>query len=220
MLLAKSRAFTLVELLVAMTIGVIIMGACYTSLRTVLDADEAVGGRCALSQEGRRALDEMAGAMRAALTVGGSGAQFVGEDAERDGLPDDRVTFYTVSDRPARLDEVESDIYEVSFFVVRDEETGEGSLARRKDPGVDDDFNNGGILTQIAMDVVGLDVEYYDGLSWQDEWTPDESTGIPEAMRVSIVLADPASGEQSTVMETTVVVMATGGVSEGDQTSD
>ena len=108
MFLRKSNAFTLVELLVAMTIGVIIMAACYASLKTVLKASDGVSGRCALYQQGRRALDELTWAMRSAVVVGGRGTQFLGEDRREGEFHDDRVTFYTVSDRRARRDRAEN----------------------------------------------------------------------------------------------------------------
>ena len=220
MLRRHCSAFTLVELLVAMTIGVLVMGAGYGGLRTVLSAREQILVRCELHQEGRRALDEIASAVRAARAVGKVDVHLIGRDGEFNDAPDDRLTLYTVTDRIARFDRPESDIYEVSFVVFRDEETGEGALWRRKDPGVDDDMEDGGILTEIAHDVVALNVEYFDGFDWLDEWLPEEAIGMPTAVRVTVALARPESPGLSVALMTTVSPLVKSGVSAPDEETE
>lgn len=213
----RNKAFTLVELLVAMAIGTLIVSACFAAFRTVLDAREKLAVRSALAAQGRAAVDEIAAALRAAITVEGIETPFIGEDRESDALPDDQLTFFTVSDRNARRDDLESDIYEVSFYIVRDEQTGRGALARRKDPGVDDDISDGGILTEIALDVVALEVSYYDGLLWVDAWPGELDEGVPSAVRVSMTLADPAFPKTAVRCETTITPFVTsGGVTDDE----
>jgi len=214
---SRNRAFTLVELLVAMAIGTLIVGACFAAFRTVLDAREKLAVRSALVTQGRAAVDEIAAAVRSAIAVEGIETPFFGEDRDSDALPDDRLTFFTVSDRNARRDDLESDIYEVSFYIVRDEETGRGVLARRKDPGVDDDITDGGILTEIALDVVALEMSYYDGLLWVDAWPGELDEGVPSAVRVSMTLADPDYPKAAVSCETTVTPLVTSGVATDDE---
>lgn len=214
---SRNRAFTLVEILVAMAIGTLVMGACFGAFRTVLDAREKLAVRSALVTQGRAATDEIAAALRAAIAAEGAETPFLGEDRETDGVPDDRLTFFTTSDRNARRDDAEGDIYEVSFYIMRDEETGRGTLARRKDPGVDDDITDGGILTQIALDVVALEVSYYDGLLWADAWPGEMDEGVPAAVRVSVTLADPEFPKATITCETTVTPLVKSGGDTGEE---
>jgi len=209
-------AFTLIELLVGMAISMLVMGACYGGLRTVLAAREKLVARSELFQAGRRALDEIAAAFRSARAVGNLDIHLIGRDGEFEGAPDDSLTFYTVTDRPARFDQPESDLYEIAFIVIRDEETGEGALWRRKDPGVDDEMEDGGILTEIAHDVVALNVEYFDGLDWLDAWLPEEAIGMPASVRVTIALTRSDSPGQTLTLTTTVSPLVTAGAAISD----
>jgi hypothetical protein len=171
-------------------------------------------------QEGRRALDEIAAALRSARAVGNLDVHLIGRDGEFDGVPDDSLTFYTVTDRPARFDQPESDIYEIAFVVIRDAETGEGALWRRKDPGVDDEMEDGGILTEIAHDVVALNVEYFDGLDWLDTWLPEEAIGMPASVRVTIALVRRDSPGQALALTTTVSPLVTAGAAVSDDETE
>ena len=201
----RRKSFTLIELVVATMIATLIMGACYGSFHAVARARETVDARCLLYQDGRRALEEITRAIRQAAVVGGQGPQFLGDNSEDTAVGDDRITLYSLSDRPARLDEPEGELYETSFFILRDTETGTAGLVRRKDPGVDEQFLDGGVLTFIAQNVVGLDLEYYDGLVWSDEWVEPQSSSVPRAVGVMILVADPAQRTRPVTLATVVV---------------
>ena len=186
-------------------LGTLIAGACYGSFNAIVNAREKVETRCRLYQDGWGALEEITLALRQAAVVGGEGPQFLGENHEDTAVGDDHITFYSLSDRPARLDEVGGELYEMSFFVLRDEETGAATLVRRKDPGVDEQFRDGGVLTHIADNVVGLDFEYFDGLVWIDQWIETDASSVPRAIGVLVVLADPKEQTGPVTLATMVV---------------
>ena len=216
----KRKGFTLIELLVATGIGTLILGASYGSFHAVVRARGSVQARCRLHQDARRALEEITAALRAMRKHGSGSQQFVGEDILEGQLPGDRITFYAVSDRPARRDRGEGDVYEMSFFIVRDEETGAGTLARRKDPGGGDDFLDGGILTEIAPNVVALNFEYYDGLDWSEEWVDPDSSELPKAIRVAVTTADLVTKTVVTLTTTAAPMAPVGSSDAGDGDSD
>jgi hypothetical protein len=90
---------------------------------------------------------------------------------------------------------------ETSYFVQKDEKTGEYVLYRRRDPTPDPEPLAGGAQEELARGVKGFRLEYYDGWDWYDEWgdptgkqkfsvLPDPNvSGLPEAVRISLTLA-------------------------------
>lgn len=117
----------------------------------------------------------------------------------------DNLDFATLNYVPRRAGE--GDFCEVSYFIAKEEENGEQSLWRRRDPGPDPDPFSGGALEVVARGVAGLRFEYYDGFEWYDEWgdpedqwrgdstvlDPGNLSGIPEAVRVTLRLT-PGAG--------------------------
>ena len=83
----------------------------------------------------------------------------------------------------SELDEPEGDVYEVEYYLVKDEE--KSSLMRRLWPNPDEVSTPGGILSVIAEDVNSFVVRYFDGEQWQMEW-PIESRRLPAMVRVNI----------------------------------
>lgn len=94
------------------------------------------------------------------------------------------LTFYTLSRTPARIGEPESDVYEVSYYLMRDED--KSVLMRRYWPNPDKEADPGGILTVLAEDIEVFEASFYDGADWQIEW-PEIMQAVPELVEVRIV---------------------------------
>ena len=81
-------------------------------------------------------------------------------------------------------------------------ETGQFSLWRRRNPTIALDALNGGSKEEIATGVVGLKLEYFDGLDWYNSWgevkergkvqtpAPEKKnlSGLPEAVRITLLM--------------------------------
>jgi hypothetical protein len=48
----------------------------------------------------------------------------------------------------------------------------------------------------LASEVVGLNFSYFDGIDWYPEWNSQEMNGLPLAVEISLVIADPATAEE------------------------
>ncbi|MBN2196579.1 MAG: general secretion pathway protein GspJ [Polyangiaceae bacterium] len=116
---------------------------------------------------------------------------FVGQQ----GTPADRLDFNTFShlrlDRNAR----ESDQAEVSYFGSQDpERSGVWDLARRVNPFLDLDPEQGGRVQLLATDIDLFDVEYLDSLTneWVETWDSrqalEQTDRLPLQLRVILVL--------------------------------
>ncbi len=127
---SKKTGFTLVEVMVAVTIGGFIMLVAVGALKAITTSAEKVDSNINIAAEVRfvstmleRDLvnfyrDESIDNTKLIGTAGESG---------EDGMS--YLVFYTVSRAKARIDQPEGDIYEVEYYLMKDEE--ESLLMRR-----------------------------------------------------------------------------------------
>ncbi len=183
----KCEGFTLLEVMIASVMGAFIALVALSSLRMVTAAKELVSKNSSVSDEltfaARRIRTDLANLYRDSDI---NSVKFVGTIEQDASGPVKNIVFRTVSMTKARAAAIESDVYEVQYFLRRD---GEGSvLARRYCPivGVESQQESlGGILTIIAEDITGFDLLYFDGSSWYDEW-PETERELPQLVRITI----------------------------------
>lgn len=93
------------------------------------------------------------------------------------------LVFYTINRTKARALEPEGDMYEVEYYLVKNED---GSfLMRRLWPNPNDGFEPGGVLTTIAENIELFQIRYFDGEEWYDQWLEDIETQ-PQMIEVTI----------------------------------
>jgi type II secretory pathway pseudopilin PulG len=187
------RAFTLVELLLAVMVTVLVAVSTVAMLRGANGTRQRVNRQMALQQETRAALEAITAALRNAVRASGDDALLEGLDAESDGLPTDRVRFRTTSSLAVRRGEPESDVRECEFFLHQIDPNRPPMLMQRLDPTRNEEPDGGGVVQCVAENIVGLDLAYFDGLEWRDEWSA-ETDGWPTAVRVSLVAVDAEDG--------------------------
>lgn len=181
----RNSGFTLVEALVASTIGSFIALVAVGTLRTITVSAERVDSNIEAASEVRYASNMISRDLvnlyreqnfRNMKLVG------MADDSE---LGSSFLTFYTVGRTKARTDQPESDVYEVEYFLKKNEE--ESDLYRRLWPNPDpNDENPGGILSIIAEDIELFQVRFYDGEEWSEEW-PEEMEVTPQLIEVNII---------------------------------
>ena len=210
----RSRGFTLIEMLISIAILGFVMIAVYQSFdqgfrsyRTVVDNRE-------LYETARLVMDRFQDDLSSAILFPDSDQLvFLGEDEDSfEGWPSDSLVFGTVNH--LRLDPrlPESDQAEVHYWVAEDRSTGERHLLRREDPYPDEDHERGGFTLLLAEDVRGLELRYYDGTEWHEQWdarhegeVAASSRGLrdpeahyallPKAVQVELVLHDSSDRE-------------------------
>ena len=198
---SKKTGFTLVEVMVAVTIGGFIMLVAVGALKAITTSAEKVDSNINIAAEVRfvstmleRDLvnfyrDESIDNTKLIGTAGESG---------EDGMS--YLVFYTVSRAKARIDQPEGDIYEVEYYLMKDEE--KSLLMRRLWPNPNEEFEPGGILAAIAEDIDYFEVRYFDGEEWSTEW-PEEMDVLPQLIEVNIVAKPPNRGQP--IMESFMV---------------
>lgn len=212
---AASRGFTLLEVLVSIAIialiGSLLYGAFHGMNRARRNMDD-VNDR---HHQGRGALSRMARELSAAFIsahVSFQQAQdtprtvFLGSD-ER---PADRIDFTSFSHRRLRANAHESDQNELSYFGVRNPDTGGIDLVRRESRYIDEDPTHGGVVQVLAEDVDSLDIRYLDPVTgeWLDTWDSSQPAGqlgrLPSQVWITLVLVGGPAG--TTTFQTKVPI--------------
>ena len=179
------RAFTLVEMLLAMMIGTLVVVSTVSAVRTLTAARESVDRRLRRLTETQHAMGTIAAALANVRRDPTSDqAVLVGHPGGRQDLGD-RIDLLVIDDHRARPDGPESDQYEVSFSLAQLPGRTWPVLLCRKDHALDDHPDEGGVATVVAEGIVGLTFEYYTGADWQNDWSELRS-GPPEAVRITL----------------------------------
>ena len=201
MMHARPRhGFTLVELLIGLTMTVGIISSAYLCLRAGSDARKVVEHRIDALQKGRVALNLIARDLRCATTLTRE-TPFVGLDRRIGIYEADNLDFASHAYTPSAPGE--GDLCEVSYFLDRNPRTGVLGLWRRRDTSPDEEPLEGGTLEEIVPGISGLRFEYLDGLTWYDEWGDDDLGEefdpeaalkpvalVPEAVRITIAIPE------------------------------
>ncbi len=189
-----TTAFTLVEMLVALTLCSLIMMSIVSSVRTLSGVKDRMERRKARLQEARHAMQSIVDALRNVrrdstapdhAVIGKSGGQASGND---------RINLLVISNHRSRPDGAESDQYETGFYLAKPPGRPWPVLLCRKDHALDDFPEEGGMATVVAEGITGLTLEYFTGTKWQSDWS-DLEPKAPLAVRVTVAAVDPDARE-------------------------
>ena len=212
----------MVEVLVASTIGAFVALVAVGTLRAITASSEMVEFNINSAAEVRFASNMIErDLVNLYRDENKENTYFIGtfEESEQGNIS--YLVFYTVSRAKARVGQPEGDIYEVEYYLVKDEE--KSALMRRLWPNPNKEEEPGGILTVIAEDIDVFEVKFFDGEEWAYEW-PEEMEVLPQLVEVSIVAKAPSPREPA--MESFVVnfiksaVGAAGTLESGEESSE
>lgn len=181
-------AFTLLELIVALALMDIIAVALYSSIYTAFIAKEKSQMLISPFQSITPAFEFIRNDLVSTMNPHGILAGvFLGEN--NPGIADldaDTLSFYTSNYQPD-IDEVASNIVNVAYALERDLQRNEIVLKR---------FIIKNILSPTTLEpqeqiicrgIAGLDIKYYDGSSWLDEWDSSvENAQLPWAVKITL----------------------------------
>jgi type II secretory pathway component PulJ len=194
---ARRNAFTLIEMVISGAITALILTSAYLCFNAAIAGQKLIEPRADLLQSARVTFELMTADLRSACPLAVD-YDFLGMQRMIGEQEADNLDFGTHNYRPRRLGE--GDFCQVSYFVEKDEKTGNLSLYRRRNPVIAVDPLTGGSRELIAQNLRGVRYEYSDGWDWYDSWgdtepkkkgqkqeQPDPNmTGMPEAVRITI----------------------------------
>ncbi len=186
------NAFTLIEVLLTLTIGSLLVVSVMSATHGLSNAQARVEERADHLAEARRAMQAILGELRNVRRDALSEASPLVGRREIGAFDSDRIDLQVISSRRVRADAEESDQYEIAFFLEQRDGAALPSLMCRRDHSFDDYPIEGGIVSVVAENIVGLTFDYYFAEEWRREW-PSTEPLPPQAVRVTIAASTPPS---------------------------
>lgn len=190
----RSRAFSLVEVIVTIVIAALIASATTTVVAQMIDARDASRSLEASTRRAMTAADAIATEIQSAVRsedLFHARVQVVNAGIGQS----DRDELLLLIRRRQPLRELpespEGSDFEAAFKLL-DDPANTQSLWRRIDPALDPYQDAGGVASRVASHVAFLKLEAYDGQEWFDAWDSDLD-GYPHALRVTIGATDDAN---------------------------
>lgn len=181
----RRRAFTLLEVLLATTIGVLIAAGAAGVFRSIVlgreKAQQHVDAAAPLRVAADQLRQDLHNLCRSSQT---NQSRFVGSTDRTEHGFASRLVFYTISSRKARPEKPEADIYEVEYFLQQTEDRS--VLMRRLWPNPSRNHSPAGLLAPLADNIVAFEVAYADGENWVYEW-PEKLARPPQLLAVTLV---------------------------------
>jgi prepilin-type N-terminal cleavage/methylation domain-containing protein len=192
-------AFTLIEVMISSALMALILVSAYLCLGAGFSAQKLIEPRAEIIQNARVAMAIMSADLRAACPLSKTD-DFLGMTRKVGEVEAGNLDFATHNYKPRHARE--GDFCQESFYLDKDAETGQLSLWRRRNPTIALDALSGGSKEEIAKGVVGLKLEYFDGLDWYDSWGEVKSrgkernsareksnlSGLPAAVRIILLM--------------------------------
>lgn len=196
------RGFTLIEVLLAVSLLLGVATAVYTSMATSFETKKMVSQLNDRHHEARQVIGRMAKELRQAFlraelnqALREEGptmvTRFLGQD--------DELYFQTTAHLRLQAGSRESDQCEVQYFLRRanrDTPFKDGqTLYRRESKRLDDDPEKGGSVWPVLDGVKELKFEYWDDAkeigddAWQADWDSNDNNTLPARIRITLVLA-------------------------------
>lgn len=193
------KGFTLIEVLLALSIFGVVMFVLYGAYTSNLEAVQIADENARVNQTARIVLELMRKDLLSAIVqVPGQGGNvrmgFIGKNGEVKGRPLDRIDFTTLS----RISQVSGagglDPCEVGYFAEEQAEGSHFTLYRREDITPDEDLTQGGKKDSLTGMVAALDITYEDASGEKhEEWNMQPgaaAASLPVMVRIRLTLVD------------------------------
>jgi len=185
----KPKGFTLIELIIASTIGVFVALVAVSSLKLISAGAEIVDDNIDIAGEVRFVAKSIGADLGNLYRDKDTrNMKFVTTTKQVNGAAVNLLTFYTVGRVPARPGQPEGDVYEVEYYLMKNQQ--KTSLMRRLWPNPNRNAQPGGMMTEIASGIDVFDVRFFDGQKWLNEW-PEEEKTLPQLVEVLITAKAP-----------------------------
>ncbi|PKN64658.1 MAG: hypothetical protein CVU57_13800 [Deltaproteobacteria bacterium HGW-Deltaproteobacteria-15] len=189
--------FTLLEVTISVLVLFVVMSALYGAYNSGVDSVEIAREGGEIRQTARLILERLSVELECAMAE--EGLALMGTDGEIDGLPADRLSFYSVAGIGRREEGL--DLYRLSYTPGIDAEGG-GLIITRTEEGMTGFGSSMASRSfELARMVRGLDIIYHDGEGREfEEWNTssgDHLDILPSFILIRLTLGGP-SGEKQT----------------------
>lgn len=185
----NERGFTLVEILIAVSLVSVIFSFIFGVLTSNLEASRNAESRMEIAHTGRFFIGRITGDLIAASLMPNSGiGSFTGKDVHRDGKSKDEL-FFTAFTRSYLTLLPPVDQSEIGYYFEHQED-GAGRLMRRESDVIDLQVETGGGSFRISDRVEEMTIRYLGSEGWVDSWDSAATGTLPKAVSVEITITD------------------------------
>jgi type II secretion system protein J len=193
------RGFTLLELLVALSIGSVVLFALYLSFSSVLAGRSSIDERAERTREVERFVDSFSREIQSVYLSGNNRATFFKGSLGNNALPSGTVEFTTIN-YPAS--QISGDLVAVRYS-VGDGEGGRPALFKE----VWNPYGTGNehVKVEVIEDIRGFDLSFYNGASWAAAWDGALEKGTPVAVSAALKIMDRGAEKEVRTLARTMV---------------
>jgi prepilin-type N-terminal cleavage/methylation domain-containing protein len=195
----KQSGFTLIEVLLAISITATVMMTVGTTFHIMLNARDVVDDLAESSEAGPRILNLIERDLRGLWTYNiKSNKVFRGTVADVNGRDADRIDFLTTTDSVGTVTDLESvphktTICEVGYWFKPHPRFGDVfELWRREDPMVDNELNTQGSFQLVHDRIKNFKIRYYDSLGFEAEelleWDSSAEDRLPKRLKIEFTI--------------------------------
>ncbi len=209
----KLRAFTLLEILTALSILVIIMGAVYGSYRAATLSVARCTPRSMMEQQARLFLYRLTSELRCSYAAmpDKSSENISGQNSRKEAVRQTKLPLFIA--RQAKAGRIFLQFVTSALGSVRNYNTGGLSIVsykldesgttllrnvRRYIEGLPDN-NKDYVWLPVFTNLKTVALEYFDGQTWQNEWELESTKGLPVTVRIALTLENEQTGPLSYV---------------------
>ncbi len=206
--ICRNHGFTLLEVLIALSILAIIFTVLTVSFRTALRTITALEERSDVFHSSRLAysllLDEL---QSSADPASGQSSDFIGLHEQQRTRSFDRLVFDSYNFRRYSGGLPGTDLAQFTLWVAHDQLwqqevphlTGQtlpgfSTIQATKQTDLEFDFSSG--IYPLANHVQEFRLRYHDGTQWLDQWSTQSTRNLPHAISLAMTLQLPGGGEQ------------------------
>ena len=194
------KAFTLLELIVAMSIFTIIAAATYSMFDSARSVSTRAEFRSQLFQSARAALQAIEEDLRGAVMPANAAVDtgFIATNVGSEKEPLDKLEFFTCSRYTALPYDINAtdvvrgiDVAKVTYWIEPDTKRTVHGLVRERPIELtppsgpthrDED------VQEVAQDVVYVNFRFYDSGEWRDTWDSTQQRKLPKAVEVTVYI--------------------------------
>lgn len=204
-----SSGFTLLEVLVASAILSLVLAALYGVFSQTLAGKHLAEERAARARTARIVLLRISEDLQSALPPANNKMRFLGETHPTRELPEDALSFVTLT-RTAHSSHVpEGDLSEITYLLEPDPtDITRKQLVRRVRATLSPRNNEVDEATPLLPDVHGLHFRFFNGREWLEEWRQEQvQMQLPRAVETTVYVAD-SRGEIAPYSTVTILPLA------------
>ncbi len=201
------RGFTLIEVMTALVILALMATITFSVVLGTSRRSKDLRAEMELRQTALMIINLMAEDLKGAF-VHETNAYFQGFDNYHRDLPTDGMNLVTTSTLPVNPKIVSSDLAEVGYTLSFEDDSTTGILTRREQVPPETPEGEGGVAYELSARVRSLNLRYFDGEDWLDEWDSQDMNRehmfekLPREIEMELTLSE--AGKKEITLRTRV----------------